>query len=115
MDIDEPVPSTVQIDESKVTVSLIISFCCLGAVTRAGLGLATSSVESYGALPIYTAFFANLVGCWCIGLFAQLKSSPFKAALTTGFCGCLTTYSGWNSQQAIALVNFKLKNIFQVF
>ena len=25
-------------------------------------------------------------------------------ALTTGFCGCLTTYSGWNNQQAMGLV-----------
>jgi len=105
MDVVDEAPST-PIDESKVTISLIITFCCLGAVSRMGLGLATGAVESFGAFPIYTAFFANLLGCLCIGLFSQLRPSPFKLALTTGFCGCLTTYSGWNSQQAIALFDY---------
>ena len=59
-----------------------------------GLGMAVSGVESYAAFPIYSAFFANLIGCLFMGLFTGLKASPFKTGLATGFCGCLTTYSG---------------------
>ena len=39
-----------------------------------GLGIVCSSVELYAAFPIYKAFFANLLGCLCMGIFSQLKS-----------------------------------------
>lgn len=107
---DDDTRPRVTSNESKLTeVAFIIPFCCLGALARMGLDIGVGSIESIAGFPIYKSFFSNLLGCFLIGCFSSLPKSNFKTGLTTGLCGCLTTYSGWNDQQAIALVflNFK--------
>jgi len=76
-----------------IEVVFIIPFCMIGALCRMGLDLASRDVESLAGFPIYKSFFSNLLGCFLIGCFGTLPKSHFKTALTTGLCGCLTTYS----------------------
>lgn len=63
----------------------------LGAMCRYELILMGRN-DSY---PLPT-LIANIVGCFLLGLFWELKprlSSPVWLLLTTGFCGGLTTFS----------------------
>ena len=77
-----------------IEVVFIIPFCMIGALCRMGLDLASRELESLAGFPIYKSYFSNLIGCFLIGCFGTLPKSNFKTALTTGLCGCLTTYSG---------------------
>ena len=84
-------------DEKKskmIEVVFIIPFCMIGALCRMGLDLASRDLESLAGFPVYKSYFSNLLGCFLIGCFGTLPKSHFKTALTTGLCGCLTTYSG---------------------
>jgi len=84
-------------DEKKskmIEVVFIIPFCMMGALCRMGLDLASRDLESLAGFPVYKSYFSNLLGCFLIGCFGTLPKSHFKTALTTGLCGCLTTYSG---------------------
>ena len=84
-------------DEKKsktIEVVFIIPFCMIGALSRMGLDLASRDIETLAGFPVYKSYFSNLLGCFLIGCFGTLPKSHFKTALTTGLCGCLTTYSG---------------------
>ena len=58
---------------------------------------------SLGAVPgvifrwqIDQIFIVNMIGCFFIGLFNSLSfDSKYKLTLCVGFCGSLTTFSGW--------------------
>ena len=94
---DNTRPSTSNENAKKskaIEVVFIISFCMIGALCRMGLDLASRDLESLAGFPIYKSYFSNLLGCFLIGCFGTLPKSNFKTALTTGLCGCLTTYSG---------------------
>ena len=81
-------------NSKAIEVVFIIPLCMIGALCRMGLDLATRDLESLAGFPIYKSYFSNLLGCFLIGCFGNLPKSHFKTALTTGLCGCLTTYSG---------------------
>lgn len=72
--------------------------------------------ESDFGVPLYTSYFSNFVGCFLIGFFGQMAKCSLKTAFTTGLCGCLTTFSGWNNQQVISLnVHEKQSYGFEIF
>jgi len=56
----------------------------------------------------------NAVGCFVMGLFVELRTRlqpmhpAMYAAITTGFCGCCTTFSSYNS--AVAKILLKTPN-----
>ncbi len=58
---------------------------------------------SIGAIPgavlrwqLDEIFIVNIIGCFLIGLVHSLSSaSKYKLILCIGFCGSLTTFSGW--------------------
>ena len=94
---DNTRPSTSNENAKKskaIEVVFIIPFCMIGALCRMGLDMASRDLESLAGFPIYKSYFSNLLGCFLIGCFGTLPKSNFKTALTTGLCGCLTTYSG---------------------
>ena len=60
---------------------------------------------SLGAIPgalfrwqIDEMFIVNLIGCFLVGFINSLDiSKRYKLILGVGFCGSLTTFSGWSS------------------
>jgi CrcB protein len=72
----------------------------VGSCARYGLNLALPRgvTPGVGALP-WGTLGANVLGCFCIGLFTEWAGSKFgmspetRLLLTTGFCGGFTTLS----------------------
>ena len=59
---------------------------------------------SIGAIPgallrwqIDAIFIVNLIGCFLLGFFNSLAiQKKYKLILCVGFCGSMTTFSGWS-------------------
>jgi len=74
---------------------------------------------SIGAIPaavlrwqIDQIFIVNIIGCFILGFINALNiSSRYKLILGFGFCGSLTTFSGW-SYQLFQLITQGLYKIF---
>ena len=74
---------------------------------------------SIGAVPaailrlqIDQIFIVNIIGCFLLGFINSLAiSKRYKLILGFGFCGSLTTFSGW-SFQLFKLINQGLYQIF---
>ncbi len=74
---------------------------------------------SIGALPaaifrwqIDQIFIVNIIGCFLLGIINSLKiSKRYKLIFGFGFCGSLTTFSGW-SFQLFELINQGFYKLF---
>jgi len=74
---------------------------------------------SIGAVPaailrlqIDQLFIVNIIGCFLLGFINSLAiSKRYKLILGFGFCGSLTTFSGW-SFQLFKLINQGLYQLF---
>ncbi len=74
---------------------------------------------SMGAIPasicrwqIDQIFIVNIIGCFLLGLINSLPvSQKFKLMFGFGFCGSLTTFSGW-SFQLFKLINQGFYTLF---
>ena len=74
---------------------------------------------SIGAVPaailrlqIDQIFIVNIIGCFLLGFINSLAiSKRYKLILGFGFCGSLTTFSGW-SFQLFKLINQGLYQLF---
>ena len=74
---------------------------------------------SIGAIPaaifrwqIDQIFIVNIIGCFLLGFINELPvSRSYKLILGFGFCGSLTTFSGW-SFQLFKLINQGLYKLF---
>lgn len=93
-----------------------VSLCAMvGVLTRIGLDelfgpnvLGVTSTES----AIFPDWFPNAWGSFVMGFFVPMRQSPFFArhswlyvGLTTGYCGCTTTFSSWNQDAAAFVVS----------
>ena len=76
-------------------------------------------IISIGAVPaaifrwqIDQIFIVNIIGCFLLGLINALPlSRKYKLIFGFGFCGSLTTFSGW-SFQLFKLINKGLYKLF---
>ena len=76
-------------------------------------------VISIGALPaaifrwqIDQIFIVNIIGCFLLGFINSLNiSRRYKLIFSFGFCGSLTTFSGW-SFQLFELINQGFYKLF---
>ena len=76
---------------------------------------------SIGAVPgtilrwqIDQVFIVNLIGCFLLGFINALNiPEKYKLTFGFGFCGCLTTFSGW-TLQLLQLLRKGLYNLFIV-
>lgn len=79
----------------------------VGAVSRYLLSL--WSAERFGAAFPYGTLFANIIGCFIIGIFMTLATERFiispywRLLVTVGFVGGLTTFSSF-SYETLKLV-----------
>ncbi|KAG6811315.1 hypothetical protein H0H92_008027 [Tricholoma furcatifolium] len=104
-EIERP-PSSISVHEKKSPVpphplsihviALLIPSSIFGALTRLGL----NALARYDGNSIFPLAYAQGLGCLVMGFTVGLKESfafypPFFTAITTGFCGSLTTFSGW--------------------
>jgi len=69
----------------------------LGVLARLGI----EYLGTYDGQSIFTLAWVQFIGCLLMGVFLAHRDSitasypPLYLALTTGFCGSLTTFSGW--------------------
>ncbi len=76
-------------------------------------------IISLGAIPgaifrwqIDQIFFVNIIGCFLLGFINSLPvSRQYKLMFGFGFCGSLTTFSGW-SFQLFKLINNGFYKLF---
>tara|TARA_Y100001968_G_scaffold105510_1_gene95413 strand:+ start:409 stop:753 length:345 start_codon:yes stop_codon:yes gene_type:complete len=76
-------------------------------------------IISIGALPaamfrwqIDQIFIVNIIGCFLLGIINSLTiSKRYKLIFGFGFCGSLTTFSGW-SFKLFELLNLGLYKLF---
>ena len=72
---------------------------CKQILPNLNIHLLIAILSIMGALlrwKLNTNFVSNIVGCALIGLISGLKlNSKLKLAFAIGFCGSLTTFSGW--------------------
>lgn len=91
---DGPVAATTQIDANYAWIA---AFGMLGTCLRLGLGAGAG--DSPWTLGLLGPLWANALGCFFYGVFARtwlsVNTPAIYAGLTTGFCGCLTTFSAW--------------------
>ncbi|KAF8165286.1 CrcB-like protein-domain-containing protein [Crassisporium funariophilum] len=78
-----------------------------GALARLGL----IALMTYDGNSVFPLVYVQAVGCLIMGFGLRLKEplgqfyAPFYTALTTGFCGSLTTFSGWQLDIFQAWIN----------
>ncbi|KAJ7276465.1 CrcB-like protein-domain-containing protein [Mycena haematopus] len=78
-------------------LALLMPFSVLGVLARLGL----TALATYNGQSIFPLAYSQATGCLIMGFCLALKEPisryypPAYTALTTGFCGSLTTFSGW--------------------
>ncbi|KAG1152239.1 hypothetical protein G6F37_001048 [Rhizopus arrhizus] len=89
------------INENKyVIAAIIIPFSIAGVLVR----IALTRLETYPGSPVFGLVYAQWVGCFIMGIVVINKPLLFKwyyplhAALSTGLCGSITTFSSWQLQ-----------------
>ncbi|KAF9268035.1 hypothetical protein L218DRAFT_853602 [Marasmius fiardii PR-910] len=90
-------PSKTYHSFSPHVLALLIPFSIFGTLARLGL----QALASYNGQSIFPLAYVQAAGCLVMGFFLPLKEpigefyAPLYTAITTGFCGSLTTFSGW--------------------
>jgi CrcB protein len=83
----------------------------IGSVTRYLTSVWVTHAEPF-QFPLGT-FAVNILGCFCIGLFANLiPSNNLRILLITGFCGGFTTFSTFASETLTLANNNQLAMAF---
>ncbi|KAK0468472.1 CrcB-like protein-domain-containing protein [Desarmillaria tabescens] len=102
--IDRPPDEHEGIPVSKIykpysihVVALLIPASIFGLLARLGL----EALATYDGQSIFLLAYPQAVGCLIMGFAVHLKApfgqfyGPLYTAVTTGFCGSLTTFSSW--------------------
>ncbi|OQS03443.1 hypothetical protein THRCLA_04255 [Thraustotheca clavata] len=90
--------------ERVLTIVWICVWSYVGVAARVLLNEASTAIEdTQGAPTILTSmglsyFLANVFGCFVMGFAQPVKTKEHEAfwtGVTTGFCGCCTTFASW--------------------
>ncbi|KAJ8086703.1 Origin recognition complex subunit 2 [Marasmius tenuissimus] len=89
-------------------LGLLIPFTIFGTLARLGL----QALTTYDGQSIFPLAYIQSTGCFVMGFFLRLKGpmgefyTPLYTAITTGFCGSLTTFSGWQFDIFDSWINY---------
>ncbi|KAG0252417.1 hypothetical protein BG011_006991 [Mortierella polycephala] len=96
---------------SILTPAVIIPFSILGLLIRLGLVW----IETFAGQQVFALAWPQFVGCFLMGFFVSGQTlirqkwswvgSFIYVALTSGLCGSITTFSSWNVNLFIQLIN----------
>ncbi|KAI0320675.1 CrcB-like protein-domain-containing protein [Amylostereum chailletii] len=102
--IDRPPSRENNVPQAKVyapyspaVLALLMPASIFGVLARLGL----QALTTYDGRSIFPLAYAQAIGCLIMGIALRLKEplgnfyGPLYTAITTGFCGSLTTFSGW--------------------
>lgn len=90
-------------------------FCALSVFAYLGIlaRIYLTELAVWNGLPLFPAFYSEVVGTAVMGfvlshkkLFLEKQHKLTYQALTTGFCGSLTTFSSWNNDAATVLIQY---------
>ncbi|KAG6331858.1 hypothetical protein ID866_7225 [Astraeus odoratus] len=90
-------PSKIYHPLSFHVLALLMPASILGVLARLGL----QALVTYNGQSVFTLAYIQAVGCFIMGIGLGMKApfgryyGPLYTAMTTGFCGSLTTFSGW--------------------
>lgn len=82
---------------SPYIITLLIPASIFGVLARLGL----TAIATHEGNAIFPLAYSQALGCLLIGFTARFRESlghyygPLYIAITTGFCGSLTTFSSW--------------------
>ncbi|KAF8205036.1 CrcB-like protein-domain-containing protein [Pholiota molesta] len=107
-DADEGItPSKIYPPLSFPVIALLAPASIFGVLARLGL-IALMSYDGHSVFPLA---YVQAVGCLIMGMGLRLKEpigrtyGPLYTAITTGFCGSLTTFSSWHLDIFDAWIN----------
>jgi len=90
-------PAKVYRPFSPHVVALLLPASIFGVLARLGI----QAVTSYDGRAVFSLAWVQAAGCLIMGIGLGMKEpfgqfyGPLYTAMTTGFCGSLTTFSGW--------------------
>lgn len=102
--IDRPPSNAETLPASKIyhplsphVLALLMPSSIFGALARLGL----QALTTYSGQSVFALAYVQATGCFIMGIALGMKVplgryyGPMYTAMTTGFCGSLTTFSGW--------------------
>ncbi|EEB06907.1 hypothetical protein SJAG_01973 [Schizosaccharomyces japonicus yFS275] len=97
--------------DTILTLSYFVIFSMLGYLTRSGI----QGLNTYPGAPFHGLVWAQVCGCAFMG-FLQTENvmfptdstnKPLLLALTTGYCGSVTTFSSWMLEMFLGMGNIE--------
>ncbi|KAG8803341.1 hypothetical protein FRC16_006086 [Serendipita sp. 398] len=92
---------------SPEAIVLLAPFSIFGLLARLGI----EAITTYSNQSVFTLAWVQAVGCLVMGIAQSQKTyimafyPPLYLGITTGFCGSLTTFAGWQRDVFIAWTN----------
>lgn len=96
-DAEELPPSKIYHPLSPHVLALLMPSSVFGTLARLGL----EAFTTYNGQSVFALAYAQATGCFIMGIALGMRApfgryyGPLYTAMTTGFCGSLTTFSGW--------------------
>ena len=105
--------NTIKITVDQILHHLIsIAALSLGSYAGVTARISLSSLSEWDGISHFPSFWAQIIGALVIGVLVIYKGRIQKryiviyTAVSTGFCGSLTTFSSWNVEAAQVLMQF---------
>ncbi|KAG1752724.1 CrcB-like protein-domain-containing protein [Suillus paluster] len=96
-EVEELPPAKIYHPLSIHVLALLMPASIFGVLARLGL----QALATYNGQSVFPLAYVQATGCFIMGIGLKMKVpfgnfyGPLYTAMTTGFCGSLTTFSGW--------------------